>query len=119
MGHERMVERLAQALFRRVYYPITAVISMDEKGMVLGLVLLDSLFAGTQDAVATGAKAVHVVVNHPDGSISWTQEECTLVRGIERQAGEGALHVYLYGEDIGLIRVDRSRILRYNDENTV
>ena len=119
MGREKMIERLVQRLFRRVYYPITAVISMDEKEKVLDLVLLDSLFADPQDSVVAGAKAVHVVVNHPDGSMEWTQEERTLVREIERQAGEGAFHVYLYGEDIGLIRVDRLRILRYNDENAV
>ena len=118
-GGRKMIEQLAQALFRRVYYPITAVISMDEEGAVLGLVLLDSLFACSQDAVVPGARAVHVIVNHPDGSVEWTGEECALVREIARQAGEGAIFVYLYGEDIGLIRVDRAAVLRYNDENAV
>lgn len=112
-----MITQIAQALLLRVYDSVTAVISMDEKNSVLGVKLFDTYF-GMQDPVKMpGSGSVHVICNHPEGRMTLVLEEIRNCRQIFAQRGTAQVHVYIFGEDIGLIEVDRSEILDYNGEN--
>ncbi len=114
-----MINQLCEALLRRVYDSVTAVVCLDEAGALIRVTLFDTLF-GTQDQlVLPEAKHVHLICNHPEGRMTLTQEEIRNARFIAAKSGGAAVHVHIYGEDIGLFEVDSGAILNYNGENAV
>lgn len=114
-----MIEKLADALLRRVYYPITAVVCLDDRDDVIHIELLDSLFALPGDALPARTHRIVIIFSHPDGSMELMQEEILSLRRIASCAQTACVSVYIYGEDIGLCEVDKGRILGYNDENVI
>lgn len=113
------MKHLADTLLRHVYYSAIAVVSADREGAMLGVTLLDAEF-GTEDPVIfPGARCVHLICNHYEGRMTLTREESENCRRIAAQAGAAAVHIYIYGEDIGFFEVDSKTVLGYNEENAV
>lgn len=114
-----MMKRVADALLRRVYYPVIAVVCTDGQEGVISVVLLDSFFADADSVVAPETREVIVVCSHPDGRRSLAPEEISCCRRIAAQAGQACVRIYIYGEDDGLCPVDSGEILGYNGENAI
>jgi len=105
-----MINAIYSALLRRVYYPVTAVVSLGEDGCVIGVEVFDSLFGTKEHVVAGDAQAVCVIIGHPDGCTALRKEDQRNLRRVARQAGERPLSVYIAGEDIGCIKAEEKAL---------
>lgn len=114
-----MIHGLSDALLRRVYYPITAVVCMDEHEHIEHVELVDSLFALPDHRATAKAHRVYIIFSHPDGGMELAREEIGILRQTIAGARCGAVCVYIYGEDIGLCEVDREVVLGYNDPGNI
>lgn len=112
-----MISQLCDSLLRRVYEPVTAIFCMDEDKRPIGMMLFDTVFGAKDWRMCAGTRCIHLICNHPEGRMTLTKEEIRNIRCIGAQAQGAALHVHIYGEDIGLFEVDSGGILDYNGEN--
>lgn len=64
-----LAQRIADKLLRRVYAPVTAVVSFDQRGRVMDVRLCDTAFAHPR--AAPGAKRVWMIVSHPEASCAY------------------------------------------------
>ena len=114
-----MIKTLADDLLSRVYYPVTAVVSLDADGKAIGVRMFDSQFGTEENCLVKGAQSAAVLCGHPEGSMKLTMEE---IRNVRRIAGECAgrnMRVYICGEDLGCIEVDSERFCSYNEKNAI
>ncbi len=114
-----MIEQLCEDLLRRVYDSVTAVVCFDGAGALIGVTMFDTLFGTQERLVLPGARCVRIICNHPEGRMTLTREEIRNARFAAAQTEGAAVHVHIYGEDIGLFEVDTEAILNYNGENAV
>ena len=112
-----MLERIANALLHRVYYPMTAAVCRGRRNRVIRVMLFDTGFMAKERLIPPGTRRIDLIISHPDGSLFLTQEEIVNCRRIASQAADAKLRIYVYGEDIGLKRVDSSAFSGYNGEN--
>ena len=63
-----MHRRLEKALLEDIYYPVSAAVSIGEKGEILGVHLFDTLFCGEHMRVEPDAAEVWLMSQHNDGS---------------------------------------------------
>ena len=97
-------ERLACALLRDLYTPVTALVSLDARGALLEVRLFDTQYAPLPEP-AQGCASALVLFGHPDG---WrtlhTIEESRLSQLRERLGGR-AVRVFLAGEELGCMEL--------------
>ena len=114
-----MLRRIARALLLRVYYSMTAVVCFNGEGKLLSVQLFDTRFPSLDGLIPCGTQSISLIISHQDGSSGITEEEIANCRNLAAQAGDVKMSIYVFGEDIGLLRVDRRAVFRYTDENAV
>jgi len=112
-----MVNRVANALLRCVYYPVTAVVCTGRRRRLISVKLFDSGFVEKERIIPPGTRRIDVICSHPEGCMMLTKKEISNIRWIASQAHEARIFLYVYGEDIGLNRVDSGVLSSYNGEN--
>ena len=112
-----MLKRVAEKLLRRVYYPMTALVCWGRRERLIAITLFDTGFMEKERLIPYGIRRIDLICSHPDGRRELTQEEIANCRWIASHARGVKLRVYVYGEDIGLLRVDSSAFSGYNGEN--
>ena len=114
-----MLERIARALVHHVYHPVTAVVCRGWRNRRISVVLLDTEFMVKRRLIPPGTRRVDLICSHPDGRVTLTKREIANIRRIALQAAGAKLRVHIYGEDIGLLRVDSCVFSGYNEENAL
>ncbi|MBR5287607.1 MAG: hypothetical protein IKU34_03325 [Clostridia bacterium] len=113
-----MIKRVADALLHRVYHPVTAVLCTGRRGRIVSIRLYDTDFALRHWELPPGTRRIDVICSHPDGRMELSPQEISNCWMIASRAMEAKVFVYIYGEDIGLLRVDSGVFSGYNGENT-
>ena len=112
-----MLKRIADDLLRRVYYPATALICWGRRERLIGVILFDTGFMEKERLIPFGTRRMDVICSHPDGRVMLTPEEIMNCSWIASRTSGVKLTVYVFGEDIGLLRVDSSEFSGYNETN--
>ena len=114
-----MIRSLYDSLMRRVYHPITAIVSISKCGIVLDVVLLDSLFASLEDIRTVKDADTVVIFGHPDGCTQLCCEERNTLSALMQFDRDMSIRAYICGEDIGCLRVDTASYCAIIGNNTV
>lgn len=103
-----MINRISNALLRRILYPVTAIVAMDENGRVLRVDVFDSGYGVRRLRLGSKVKGITFVSNHPSG---WrkldAQDRINLARVVTLSQGL-PVRVYLCSEEFACFEVDRA-----------
>ena len=100
-----LAEKLADRLMMRVYVPLSAVVSLDKTGRLLGLCQFDTAFGGNRMCVEPGAEKLLFLTNHPEGSRVLSSEDQANLKRLAALAPGVPVRVFVCGEDIGCVEV--------------
>ena len=100
-----MIRKLAEELMIHVYYPVSAVISMDDAGNCLRVRMFDTLFAGEAMAVHPDAALVYLMSNHPEGWKEPYPQDLENFEALKTKMPGLEVHLIITGEDIGCIEI--------------
>ena len=94
-----MHRRLAKALLEDIYYPVSAAVSIGEKGEILGVHLFDTLFCGEHMRVEPDAAEVWLMSQHNDGSQTLYDADLQNLRRLRQLAGGRRIRMFLASEE--------------------
>ena len=94
-----MHRRLAKALLEDIYYPVSAAVSIGEKGEILGVHLFDTLFCGEHMRVEPDAAEVWLMSQHNDGSQTLYDADLQNLRRMRQLAGGRRIRMFLTSEE--------------------
>lgn len=94
-----MHHRLAKALLRDIYHPVSAAVSIGEKEEILGVHLFDTEFGGERMHVEPGAKELWLISHHADGCPTLYEADLQNLRRLRRLADGRRVRVFLSSED--------------------
>lgn len=94
-----MHQRLAKALLRDIYHPVSAAISIGETEEILGVHLFDTRFGGACMRVEPDAKELWLISHHADGRMSLYDEDWQNLRRMRQLAGGRCVRLFVSGED--------------------
>lgn len=92
-------QRLAKALLEDIYYPVSAAVSIGEKGEILGVHLFDTLFCGDHMRVETDAAEFWLISLHNDGSRTLYDADLQNLRRMRQLAGGRRIRMFLASEE--------------------
>lgn len=101
-----MPERIARELLNNVYYPVTAIVSLNAAGGITRVRLFDTGFGAAHMDFDPDAREIWLMTNHPEGFARLTEEDKEIIALLRRRAGSAPLRVFITGEDIGCREVD-------------
>ncbi len=107
----KLQHRIAGKLLNNVYYPVSAVISLDAQDNVLDMCMFDTEFAGAQMHVDRTAQQIWLMTNHPEGWRKLRREDVENLKRLKKLADGLPISVFITGEDIGCIEVTVERVL--------
>ena len=94
-----MHRRLAKALLEDIYYPVSAAVSIGEKGEILGVHLFDTLFCGEHMRVEPDAAEVWLMSQHNDGSQTLYDADLQNLRRMRQLADGRRVRMFLASEE--------------------
>lgn len=94
-----MHQRLARALLEDIYHPVSAAVSIGEKGAILGVHLFDTMFCGDRIRVEPGATEVWLMSQHDDGSQTLYEADLQNLRRMRQLAGGRRIRMFLASEE--------------------
>lgn len=97
-------EQLAGALLEAIYYPVTALVSLDECGALLEVRLFDTQYAPLP-APARGCASALVLFGHPDGWRALHPMEEGRLSELRERLGGRPVRVFLAGEELGCLEL--------------
>lgn len=106
-----MHQRLAKALLEDIYHPVSAAISIGEKGEILGVHLFDTAFCGERMRVEPEAKEIWLMSNHFDGCPTLYDADVQNLRSLMQLAGEGRVRMFLASEEYACREIELSENL--------
>lgn len=98
-------EQLADALLDGIYYPVTALVSLDACGALLQVRLFDTQYAPLP-AAAEGCASVLVLFGHPDGWRTLHPIEESRLSQLRERLGGRPMRVFLAGEELGCLELN-------------
>jgi len=101
-----VIRKLAEELMVRVYYPISAVVSLDENGRCLAVRMFDTMFAKTYLAIHRDAAQVYLLSNHPEGYEEPYPQDLENYEELSRIAAGIQIRFAITGEDVGYREID-------------
>ena len=96
-----MIRKLAEELMIHVYYPVSAVVSVDQEGNCLAVRMFDTMFAQSCLNIHCHAASVYLLSNHPEGYEEPYPLDLKNYEELRRMAGRRAVFLVITGEDIG------------------
>ena len=100
-----MIRKLAEELMIHVYYPVSAVVSMDDQGNCLAVRMFDTLFAGDCMVVHPDAAVVYLMSNHPEGRREPYPQDLENLEALKAKISGIEIRLIITGEDIGCIEI--------------
>lgn len=94
-----MHQRLAKALLEDIYHPVSAAVSIGERGEILGVHLFDTLFCGDHMRVEPDAAEVWLMSQHNDGSQTLYDEDLQNLRRMRQLTGGRRIRMFLASEE--------------------
>ena len=101
---ESMPGLLANALLRRVYHRVSAVVSLDSEGKPGTVQLFDTDYAGEYMRIDRHAHKVILLSCHPEGMMEPYEEDRIHAAVLRAAAPHALVELYLVNEDEGCIR---------------
>ena len=97
-------EQLADALLEGIYYPVTALASLDACGALLEVRLFDTQYAPLP-AVAEGCASALVLFGHPDGWRTLHPIEESRLSQLREELEGRPVRIFLAGEELGCLEL--------------
>ena len=94
-----MHRRLAKALLQDIYYPVSAVVSVGERGELLNVHLFDTAFGGERMAAEPEAAQLWLLSNHADGSTALYEADVQNFQRLKRLAASRPARLFLASEE--------------------
>ena len=94
-----MYQRLARALLNDIYHPVSAAVSIGEKGEILGVHLFDTEYGGECMRVEPDAREFWLISNHADGSRALFDADLRNLRRMRRLADGRRVRMFLTSEE--------------------
>ena len=94
-----MYRRLARALLEDIYHPVSAAISIGEKGEILGIHLFDTAFCSKRMRVEPETKEIWLMSNHFDGCPTLYDADVQNLHRLLQLAGERRVRMFLASEE--------------------
>lgn len=94
-----MYQRLAKALLENIGHPVSAAISIGEKGEILGVHLFDTMSCGERMRVEPNAVEFWLISHHGDGILPLYREDWDNLRRMHQLAGRRRVRLFLSSED--------------------
>lgn len=99
-------QSISSALLERVFYPVTAVVSLDAAGGMIELYLFDTELARPDAPIAPGTGQLWLLTNHPEGYRHLNDHDWRNIRELRRRAPGVPLRVFIAGEEMGCLEVE-------------
>lgn len=96
---------ISRALLENIYHAVTAVVSLDEDGRILGIALVDT--AGYDACVReeAGCAEVWLMSQHPEGSTGLYEEDMRRLACLRARLPGGRVRAFVTCEDFGCVEV--------------
>ena len=98
-------EEIAESCLICVYHDVTAVVSLDGNGGLLGLRLFDTRFGAEHLAVHPKAREVWLITRHADGWHGLYEEDRASIARVQSAVPQARLLVLIADEDTGCTQV--------------
>lgn len=82
-----MHERIATALLKQVFFEVSAIVSLDGDGRILGVFLFSTDWPENNMRIAEGAREVWLISNHPQGEQAPYPQDlrnCSTIAGMSK-----------------------------------
>jgi len=103
-------EAISRALLEDIYYPVTALVSFDAQGNIVGFRMFDTLGHGACVREAPDCEEVWLLSQHPEGRLELYEEDARRAMQLRERLHGKRLRVFVTGEDIGCVEVDPKEI---------
>lgn len=94
-----MHQRLAEALLNDIYHPVSAAVSIGEKGEILGVHLFDTEYGGECMRVEPDARELWLMSSHADGCKTLYDADLQNLRRMRQLAGGRRVRMFLTSEE--------------------
>ncbi len=103
---------ISRALLEDIYYPVTALVSLDAQGDVVGFRMFDTFEYHACVREAPDCEEVWLLSQHPEGRAELYEEDIDRAMQLRERLHGKRLRVFVTGEDLGCVEVEPEKIKR-------
>ena len=102
-----MYERIAHALLVPLFFRVSAVVSLDAKGSILYVDMLNTDWPRDEMCVETGTREIWLISNHPEGTKEPYPQDMDNLRRIASAAKGRSVRLFLCSEYFSCFEAER------------
>ncbi|MBQ4265563.1 MAG: hypothetical protein IJB85_08635 [Clostridia bacterium] len=92
------IEEIAERLLLHTGYPLTAVVSLDENGMMIDICLFDTYWQSDSMCVAPAASEIWLISHHPEGGKMPYNEDLYSMERVKAMVDGAQIRFFLVSE---------------------